>query len=344
LIKGLGTRDKGLGIRWGGGTITMFLEKMIIEYKLGYVFDTISPVFIVIILGAILQMSGFFKDGFERSLSRLAYWVALPVLLFHSIATSRYGYGQALNIYYVVTATMLTAIVISFILCLILRVARSDAGAFIQGSYRGNLVFIGLPVVIYSITGSAAHAQRVEQIAILSLSMIIPTYNAAAIIILLASKHNFDIKMPFKLLKGLVTNPLVISSLLGILYSVLFADMPLFLERSCRITGRMALPLALLSIGATLVNTRNAADYSLSFAASLIKVAICPIAAFFFARWFGLDNQQTRTALLFAACPAAVSSYVMASQMGSNGRLAAAIVIMSSLISAAAIIVILMII
>jgi predicted permease len=318
------------------------LEKMIIAHKLGYIINTISPVFLIIILGALLRLSGFFQEGIDRALSRLTYWIALPVLLFYSIATTEYGYGQALGISYVVLGSMAAAIVIASLICIIFRMDRKNVGAFVQGSYRGNLMFIGLPVVVYSITASDAAAGRIEQIAILSLSLVIPAYNAAAIFILLISRHNVDMGMPVKVIKGLVTNPLVIASGLGILYSLTFNDMPLFLERTCRITGRMALPLALLSIGATLVSTKNASDYALSFVASLIKVVVCPLAGFFIARWLELDFQQTRTALLFAACPTAVSSYIMASQLGSNGRLAAAIVVLSSFMSTAAIIAILL--
>ncbi len=315
---------------------------MMIWFKVQYILNTICPVFLVIILGAILRLSGFFKDEIADALSKLTYWVALPVLLFYSIATSQYGFGPVMKVFYVVAAGMLAAIVVSTAVCIIFKIDRASAGAFIQGAFRGNLIFIGLPLVVYSFNGrSQAGIDKLQEMAILTLSLAIPLYNIAAIIILLICKHNIDIKTPFKIIKELLCNPLVIASACGILYCHYFSGIPVMIDRSCQIIGRMALPLALLSIGANLVSSRNASDYPLALTASVIKVAMCPLAGFFMARQLGLSVDQAKIALLFLACPAAVSSYIMASQMGANARLAGAIVVVSSLMSTAAIVAVL---
>ena len=310
-----------------------FIHRMVLEYRIQYIIDTISPVFLVIILGAVLELSGFFKDGFAASLNKLVYWIALPVLLFYNIAVAKYGYGEAMGVFYVVMAVMLAAILFSLLFSLLFRLSGENMGAFVQGAYRGNLVFIGLPLIIYS-AGSAAG--KFEEISILAISLIIPAYNIAAIIVLLACRHSINGRMPLRVLKELFTNPLVISSVCGILYMHFFNRMPLFVERSCQTVGRIALPLSLLCIGACLAGTRNTADYSLSIVSSIIKVAFCPFVAFLVARWLGLGAEQTRIAILFAACPTAVSSYVMASQLGANARLSAAIIMVSSVLSVAA--------
>ena len=318
-----------------------FIHKIILEYRIQYIIDTISPVFLVIILGAVLQLSGFFKEGFAASLNKLVYWIALPILLFYNIAVAKYGYGEAMGVVYVVIAVMLAAILLSLLFSALFRLSGENTGAFVQGSYRGNLVFIGLPLIIYS-AGSAAG--KFEEISILAISLIIPIYNIAAIIILLASRHSFDKRMPLRVLKELFTNPLVISSVIGILYMHFCNRMPLFVERSCQTVGRIALPLSLLCIGASLAGTRNTADYSLSIVSAVIKVAFCPFVAFLAARWLGLTPEQTRVAIIFSACPTAVSSYVMASQLGANARLSAAIIMASSILSVAAFIAILIVI
>ena len=316
-----------------------------IWFKAQYILNTISPVFLVIILGAILRLSGFFKDEITDALSKLTYWVALPVLLFHSIASSQYGFGDALQVFYAVAAGMAVAIAVSAAICIFFKIDRSSAGAFIQGAFRGNLIFIGLPLVVYSFASrSQGGIDKLQETAILTLSLAIPMYNIVTIVILLICKHSIDIKTPFKIVKELLSNPLVIASACGILYCHYFNNIPVVVGRSCEIIGLMALPLALLSIGASIVGTKNAANYPLAFTSSLIKVALCPFAGFFIARRLGLSSDQTQIALLFLACPTAVSSYIMASQMGSNARLAAAIVVVSSVLSVAAIVAVLILI
>lgn len=310
--------------------------------KIQYIINTISPVFIVIILGMILRLCGFFKDEITEGLNKLTYWIAMPVLLFQSVAQARYGFDSALGVFYVVMLGMAAAIAVSLAICLLFKMDKSSSAAFIQGAYRGNLIFIGLPIIAYSFSGSLSGGSgSAEQMAILSLSLAIPAYNAAAIIILLTCQHNIDMKMPLKVIQGLISNPLVLSAAGGFAYRRFFNGFPPAIDRSCEIIGTMAMPLALLSIGANLVSTKNASDYSCAIFASIIKTALCPLVGYWAAVMLGLSGSQTKIALLFLACPTAVSSYIMASQMGANARLSAAIIVISSVLSVGAIVAVL---
>ena len=43
---------------------------------------------------------------------------------------------------------------------------RKKSGAFVQGSFRGNGVFIGLPVIIYASNALSANAEKLASIMI----------------------------------------------------------------------------------------------------------------------------------------------------------------------------------
>jgi predicted permease len=212
---------------------------------------------------------------------------------------------------------------------------RPDAvGAFVQGAFRGNLAYVGLPIVVYSLrkTGNSS-PEKFEAVAVLVLAMIVPVYNIAAVIILLAARHKLDIKVVPKISKQVLTNPLFVSSVAGIIYSLAFDSLPLAAERTLDSIGRMALPLALLTIGARIAQEKITGHVKIAFAASVIKVAVGTIAGFFLANAVALGTVETRIALIFLACPTAVSTYILTVQIGGDDKLAADIVVVSSIFS-----------
>jgi len=62
-------------------------------------------------------------------------------------------------------------------------------------------------------------------------------------------------------------------------------------------------------------------------------VGCAPLAVYLLRPFLGLSPIELQIALLFLACPAAVNTYVMAEQMGSDDALAGGIVVISTLLS-----------
>jgi len=299
-----------------------------------HIFNTLAPVFGVIALGAVLRWKGFFSGTFAGELNRLVYWVGLPCLLFYKVATATYNLAAAGKTFGVVAAGMVACIAAGYIYALFMRTGTANIGAFVQGGFRGNLVFVGLPVIIYSFSQSGGFdAARMEATAVLVLALMIPVYNILGVIILLASRHRIDRSLAGKIPGQIITNPLVIACVAGIVYTAVFSQMPPAVSRFCGAVGQIALPLALLSIGATLVQAKMGSEVRLAFMSSIIKVAVAPAAGLLAATLFGLGAGETRIALILLACPTAVASYIMADQLGAGGQLAATIVVLSTVLS-----------
>jgi predicted permease len=299
-----------------------------------HVLNTLLPVFLIIALGALLRKIHLLPPEFVEKLNRLIYWIALPCLLFYKIAAASYDYSIAGKTFLVVMTAMLTCILIAYVIAFFLRVPAPTVGTFVQGAYRGNLVYIALPVIIYSFSGSTAFdSAAMETLAVLVIALTVPVYNTAAIVVLLASRHKIDRHVPAKILRQIMTNPLFLACVAGIIYSALFPRLPVVISRSCNALGQIALPLALLGIGATLVIKRISAPLKFVFTASVIKIALAPIAGLLTAKLLALGPGETRIALLFLAAPTAVVSYVMADQLDGDTELSAAIVVVSCLLS-----------
>jgi len=299
-----------------------------------HIINTLLPVFLIIALGAQLRKGGFVSAEFVNGLNRLVYWVALPCLLFYKLATASYDYQVAGKTFLVVLAGMLGCIIIGYIIAAIMRVPAAEIGTFVQGAFRGNLLYVGLPVIIYSFANSGGfNTTQAETVAILVLAPIVPAYNIAGVLVLLASRHKLDRYVPLKIFRQIITNPLILACVAGVLYSIVFPRLPVVIVRACSAVGQIALPLALLGVGATLVQGKIVGRRSFAFASSVIKIVVAPIVGFVAARLLGLGPAETRIGLLFLACPTATVSYVMAEQLGGDDKLAAAIIVVSTILS-----------
>ncbi len=297
------------------------------------VVNTILPVFLVITLGFVLRKAGFLSSELAAGLNEIVYWVALPCLLFYKISTAVYDFNLAGKTALVVILGMFGCIIVAYIIAVILKVPSKFLGTFVQGSFRGNLAYIGLPVIVYSFSGfSAEHIAKAETIAIVCLAFAVPAYNIFAVLVLLASRHKIDRHAPARILGQIMKNPLIISCVAAWIYSLFFKTIPVTAERTLGIISQMTIPLALFGVGAALARCKIVGKRTFAFATAVIKVGVAPVMGVFCAKLFGLGADETKIALLLLACPTAISSYVLAENIG-DGELAATIVIFTTLLS-----------
>jgi len=298
------------------------------------IINTLLPVFLIIAVGAFLRKIKFLSDEFVAGLNRLVFWIGLPCLLFGKIVVAEYNYQVAGKTTLVMVAGTLGCIVAAYIVAFIIRVQPRAVGTFVQGAFRGNLYYVGLALLIYIFADADSKTSaRMENVAILVLALLVPVYNIGAVIVLLASRHKLDRYVPAKIARETIANPLFIACAAGIIYSYIFPPLPLAVTRSCEAVGQISLPLALIAIGAVLAQSKITGSGIPALAASIIKVGVSPIVGLWAARLIGLGAGETKMALLFLACPAAVTSYVVAEQLGGDEELSAAIIVVSTILS-----------
>lgn len=296
-----------------------------------HVLNSLVPVFLVIALGAALKRADFMTLGELRALNRLTYWVGLPCLLFHEIASARFQGGVAGQVLAVLLPGTLGALVLALLLAWALRLPRTSGGAFVQAAFRGNLAFVGLPVIVYVLSGQGD--SDVAAVAILALAPMAPIYNILAVLVLIPGQVRPEGSVLRRIIQPVVTNPIVIGSVAGIVASLLRVRLPELLDRTLMVIGQMALPLALVSIGGTLATVQMRGSLTLAAAAATLKVVVAPALGYLTAVTFDIGAMPTKIALIYLACPAAASSFVLADQMGSDYGMAAAAVVLSTLLA-----------
>lgn len=298
------------------------------------------PVFLLVALGFFLRRSAFFSDEFIQGANAFVYRVSLPALIVRSMAD---GLPELRETKWVILVFATATIIVQLLAWMYSRFAGHDgarSATFIQAAYRGNLAFIGLPVLASA--SASADARGIEEFlatAVLVFAPVMLLYNACAVLLfyLLPGRTRGYLSA----LRGIASNPLILAAVAGFLVGWLFAPIPAFAGRTLDLLAGPAAPLALLSIGAAVADALGNLRIGDSLAASIFKIAITPLVAYLLARAAGLNEAGLRILMVFAACPTAAASFVFAREMGGDTVLASNAVVLSTLLSPIALTVVL---
>lgn len=318
-----------------------------------YIINTLAPVFLIIILGAALQKTGFINPQLARHNNRLVYWIALPCLLFSKTANAEIAGDAAMRVFGVLVIGCFGCIILAYVISRTLRLSGQVEGAFVQAAFRGNLAYIGLPVVSYALAQlpnssefAALNTAQLQSLAVLSFAPLVPIYNVMAVLVLILGNRRSQSNPGSALVRSIVTNPLLLACLVGLSWSITRLPLPLWLNNVCQGIGQMALPLALIGIGVSLTTSTVVSQsglgnlwvkprqLTLPLLAAAIKVIAAPILGVLVIHWLGLSPPESTIALLYLACPTAVVSYIMAEQLGGDETLTSQAIVWSTFISA----------
>jgi predicted permease len=292
------------------------------------VFHSLAPVFLTLAVGALLRRLRFLPDGFFDGLNQLAFWVCLPCLLFLEISRCQIAGGAALQTMGLLALALPPTLLVAWLLACLLRVPTASRSAFLQGAMRGNLAYIGIPVITYALAGNP----KASALAALIMAPLTPLYNVVSVL-LLAPRHTegngWQRWRPT--LIAILTNPLILACLAGLAAFWWQLTLPEPFSKTIAMLGSAGLPTALLALGASLEFERIREHFLPATAAALTRVAVGPLIGLGLITWFGLTGEYRTIALLYLACPTAVASYVMADRMGADKELASAIVVLSTL-------------
>ncbi len=293
-----------------------------------FIADNVFPVFIIIGIGFLLRRLNIINANFCSIANQLIFLVSLPAFIFMEML--KLDVNKAFDVHmigYAYLGTFLT-IALAWIAARLLKMEAVNIGAFVQGSFRGNLAIIGL-ALIQNIGGTPALGK-----ASVALAFVLPLYNVVAIIILSIPGNRTGRKAMYKkVLKDIAVNPLLIALAGGIILSLARAKLPGIAHTSINYLASLSLPLALIGIGGSLSKESLQATPRLAMYSTLIKVLISPVILTVGAYYLGFTGIDLLILYIVFGAPTAIISYVMAEAMGSNGGLASSIILLTTLFS-----------
>jgi predicted permease len=295
---------------------------------IGAAFLALAPVVLLIAFGFAMRARGFLPDAFWPHAERLSYFVLLPALFIHGLATADLSGVPVASLALVLAGTVLAT---SLLLVAARPLMPVDGAAFtsiFQGGIRfNNYVGVTMAAGLFGAKGVA--------LAAVANAAIVPTVNVLCVLVF----ARFGTARPSikGVLRQLATNPLIIACAIGIALQVSGLGLPPGLEGTTRALGQASLPLGLLCVGAALEFGSARAWVGPIVVSSLVKFGLMPLVTYAALTIAGLGGTAAIIALLFHALPTASSSYILARQLGGDAPLMAGITAAQTVLAGAVI-------
>jgi malonate transporter and related proteins len=273
----------------------------------------VFPIFALIALGYAVARFNYVSESAQRGLTEFSASVAIPALLFRTIAASGaptvspakiwFAYfGSAAVIWCV--ATLLTRFV--------LRRPAEDCASIAMTSAYGNSVMLGIPLCL-GIYGEAAAAPMAAILAFTS-----PTYWAVATLhhqAATASRENTVGQVLLVVARDLARNPLIVAILAGSLVRLSGFALPSVVDRTLLLLGQAGVPTALVALGTGLVGFAFKGQGPTLATVLILKILLMPMVAAGLIWWVGLPPAAAGVVLIFAAAPAGANAFLFASKV-----------------------------
>lgn len=284
--------------------------------------NAVLPLFITIGLGYVARRLGMLDVKDVLKINRIAFYIFMPFMMFHNIydADLSTAVNPKLIVFAVVCVLAVFGLSVAF--TLLYTKDRSRQGVIIQGIFRSNYVIIGLPIA-----GSLVPGADLSPVAIL-VAIVVTEFNILAVI----SLSLFNGKAPSlrSALRGIVTNPLILSSLAGIAFLLLDLHLPEFAASAVEDLSGVASPLMLFLLGA-FIDFKAIGEYRRDLVCVCTgRLFVVPAIFLTLGYLFGFRGLEFAILIGVFASSAAVASFTMAQQMGGNSVLAGDIVIVTS--------------
>lgn len=293
-----------------------------------FIVNTVSPIFLIVILGWALRKIGVIHEEFIRQSTKFVFNVTLPVLIFLKLATVDFSTIFDGKIIVLVYGCMFIIFFLSWLLAKIFIIKGTGRGVFIQGGFWPNNVIIGLALIM-NIFGEDAVSKMV-----MILVFLIPLdYMLSVVALTISDRREKRSTEVLNMIKSIALNPVIIAAILAIVFSLIIIPIPKVLINTGNYLAAITLPLALIGVGGTLRIKYLQKTSFITLGASIIKLIVAPFIATVIGYSIGYIGTDLGIIYIIFACPTAIVSYVLADAMTPHGEIAGNIVLTTTIAS-----------
>ncbi len=288
------------------------------------------PIFALMILGYIFNKIGIIDEKAASWMNKFVFKVALPVLVFEDLESQDFaGTWNGKFVLFCFIVTSLSILLISLLSLIVIK-DKAERGEFIQSSYRSSAALLGI-AFIHNIYGEASSGM-----APLMILGSVPLYNIFAVTVLMITADNSQSdsndkkKLIKKTLYGIITNPIILGIVIGMIWSLIKIPMPKMCGTVVSNIANLATPLGLMSMGATFDFKKAAGKVKPALIASFIKLFVLVAIFMPIAVNLGFAGEQIVAILVMLGSATTVSCYIMAKSMGHEGTLSSSVIMMTT--------------
>jgi predicted permease len=308
---------------------------------------TTLPIFVVIAIGFFIKKRGLISEEHVPVLNRLTYNFGLSALVFIGITDNKFSDIFDVKLLKVLFPAYFIYIALVFLAFYFTKINTRTKSAIMVSSYRNNMAFIGMPILLYSFGNLASAKASIVIAVLLPLNIIVTAVFYQVFKVSLNSDpggpnaaangqnsivRGFNIK---RLLREIFLDPVIIAVLAGLLISYFNLQLPIPVKNIFSILSDMAVPLALISIGASFKFSHVKKNLKYLALISISKLIIFPLIAMFFCFYvFRLASLDASVIVILFGTPIAVATYMQSAKYDTDHDFISSAIITSTIASA----------
>lgn len=330
--------------------------------------NAVVPIVLLILLGYLLRRFNFLTDNFVSIGNKFVFKVCLPCMLFINIYDSMDSFNIDWTVVAYCVIIICAIFGLGLLTAILCTKDNRRKGVILQCTFRSNFAIIGL-VLVERLGGDTAIAGIVSAfsipvfniLAVVALSIFVNPENEKQLDVTSlqanasgASVHPAQKKHGVgKILLNIVKNPLIIGVVLGLVFVGIreleraccggevpfrFDNQLKFLYEAVSDLKSIASPLALVVLGGQFKFSAVKGMTKEIIIATAWRIVLAPVLGIGIAvllnnytDWFNISNAVYPTLVALFGTPVAVSSAIMAGQMGNDEQLATQLVVWTSI-------------
>ncbi len=287
--------------------------------------NTVIPILVIIAAGFGARTLKLINEEGLRQGNRWVFYLFLPLLLFNNIKDSAIDKAADPTTLVYAAVTLIACFLALFYLIPRVTKDRNACGVLIQGIARANYAIYGIPLV------TMIYPNADISIAVMIVVFAIPIFNVFSTVALM--KYGGVQKSGWDIVRGVLVNPLILGTLLGLGFLLLKLRLPAVIEAPVRMMGGIASPFALFLLGAGIDFSRAKGNRRLLAGSVTARLVLVPLVFLTGAVLLGIRDVNLATLIALYGSPTAVSSFPMTQQLGGDADLAAQQVIFTTVFS-----------
>ena len=294
----------------------------------GHFVGLTAPLFLLVFFGYALSSFAHWPRTATDALTRFVFTVAMPALLFRLMSDfSRLPSVDARILLAFFGGCLVVYVVGRLVAAWLFHLDGVSQSVFAMGGIFSNNVLLGLPIAHATLGESSLPA---VSLVLVFNSLIL--WTLVTVSVEWARHRELSLLGFAKTVRGVVTNPIVGSILVGTAFGFSGLALPGVVDRTLEMVATASLPLSLIALGMGLAEFGIRSGWRLSVAISVLKLVAQPLAVYALALLLGLSALDTAVVVLMAALPIGANVYLMARQFDVlGGPVATALVLTTAL-------------
>lgn len=291
------------------------------------VFESILPIFLLVLLGAWLKRTTLVDQNLWLGLEQFGYYILFPALLFSTLAQADFSgmKADATAIATIGSVSLMSIFVLS--LWPLFRNREVSGASFtsvFQTATRWNgFMALAIAQKLYGSIGLTLTA-LVMTLVIIPINL----YNVGVLVWFGGGNRDFR-----RFFAKIVTNPLIVASVLGILFNVAGITAYGPVMTTIDMLASASLSLGLVMVGAGLRVSDALRPSGSALLAVFLKLIVMPVFMVGASFLLGIRGDALCVIALGAAVPTAMNGYLLAKQMGGDAELYAAVATVQTVVS-----------